>query len=72
MIPLIKWTMVYVVVHVLTILALKMKLTPLINKQKDPEMQKKYAPFMRKDLHLLNMFGGFPWWLTLWPRFIFH
>jgi hypothetical protein len=65
-----KKTIAYVLVHILTNFAIRYHLRDLIKAQENPELRKKYAPFMRKDLHLLNLFKGFPWWLLAWPRLL--
>ena len=66
-----KWTIIYVLVHILTYTAIKAYLKNLIEKQKSMDNRRKFAPFMRKDLHLLDLTQSL-WWLTAWPRLIFY
>jgi hypothetical protein len=63
------WTTAYVAIHLLTFVLYKYYfLVPLIKSQSDPEIQKKYAPFLRNDLHNLNMITAFPCYILYWPK----
>ena len=66
-----KWTIIYVLVHVLTIIGLKVFVSDMAKAHQSLEFRRKYAPFVRKDLHLIS-FTRSLWWLTIWPRFIFY
>ena len=66
-----KWTLSYILLHVLTIIGLKWYTKDMLNAHKSLEFKRKHAPFIRKDLHILD-FTRSLWWLTVWPRFIFY
>jgi hypothetical protein len=52
-------------------LAIRLFLSKLIKAQNNMDMRRKFAPFIRKDLHMLDPTQSL-WWLTAWPRFIFY
>ena len=64
-----KWTTAYVGIHLLTFILYKYYfLASLIRSQSDPEIQKKFAPFLRNDLHNLNIITAFPFYILYWPK----
>jgi 1-acyl-sn-glycerol-3-phosphate acyltransferase len=64
-----KWSSAYVTLHILTVLIYKyVLLVPLIKSQSNPEIRKKYAPFLRKDLDDLTVISAFPFYITYWFR----
>jgi hypothetical protein len=64
-----KWTSAYVALHLITILLYKYYfLVSLIKSQSNPEIRRKYAPFLRKDLDDLNVITAFPFYISYWFR----
>ena len=62
---------IYVLVHVVTVLIFKWYVSDMVKAHKNLEFRRKYAPFIRKDLHYLE-FTRSLWWLLIWPRTIFY
>ena len=61
----------YVLLHIFTVVLLKLYCSDMEKAHKNLEFKRQHAPFVRKDLHLIDLTRSL-WWLLIWPRFLFY
>lgn len=65
------WIICYVITHILTyVLIIHVFGKGHLRIKDDPEMHKRFYPFMRKDLHKWSVVWNFPYYITFWPRLV--